>query len=270
MTLRPIATVTLFVGLLAVVLPFLGGCASYITPGAPADFRALGITPDEQLVNTDVQIRELMQRKPLASFPASIAVIHVQGPNYNSYSYSGYGSGKATVVTLREAETDTEVQRLSALPMVRGIAPINRIVAPDRISSDIDLRKTAAMVNADMALIYTFDTRFGDQTIVPFLGTITLGLFPAKEAKVTSTVSSALIDTRSGYIYGLAEATVHEDQLANFWTSRDAIEQSRRRAERKAFAGMIKQIESSWGQLVAQYATPAPAVGADPAVLQAE
>jgi len=270
MPTRQSTPAALLVCILAIILPLSGGCASYTTPGAPADFRALGITPDEQLVNTDVQIRELMQRKPLASFPASIAVIHVQGPNYHSYSYSGYGSGKATVVTLREAEADTEIQRLNALPMVRGIAPINRIVAPQRINSDIDLRKTAAMVNADMALIYTFDTRFGDQTIVPFLGTITLGLFPAKEARVTTTASSALIDTRSGYIYGLAEATVQEDQLANFWTSKDAIDQSRRRAERKAFAGMIKQVELSWGQLVAQYATPEPIVGADPAVLKAQ
>lgn len=255
---------------LAGFMTLLGGCAHYTTPGSPADFRALGITADEQAVNTDGEIRQLMERRPLASFPAAVAVIHVQGSEYQSYSYNGYGRGTTTVITLREAEMDTEFERLARLPMIRGIAPINRLVASPRVNSTRDLRTMAASVQADMALVYTFDTRFGKEKVVPFMGTITLGLFPSEEAQVTSTVSSALIDTRSGYIYGLAEATVKEDQLANVWTTREAIDQSRRRAERKAFAAMVVQLERTWTDVVAQYATPAPAMGADPATLSGE
>lgn len=233
-----------------------GGCATYVTPGQAADFRALGITADEQRANTDVEIRRALDRKPLASFPASIAVIHVQGEGYRSFSSDGYGQGSTTVVTLRDAEMQTGFDRIGKLPMVRGVAMVNRMVAPNNVRTEKDLRVAAANLQADMTMIYTFETQFGDETVVPFMGTITLGLFPAKEAKVTTTCSAALIDTRSGYVYGLAESTVKEDQLANAWTSKTAIDQSRRRAESKAFVQMVDEMEQTWKGVVDQYTTP--------------
>jgi hypothetical protein len=157
---------------------------------------------------------------------------------------------------MRDAEAQAEFDRIARLPMIRGVAMVNRMVAPDDIKTEKDLRLAAANLQADMMLLYTFETRFGNETIVPFLGPVTLGLFPAKEARVTATCSAALIDTRSGYIYGLAESTAQEDQIANHWTSKDAIEQSRRRAERKAFTAMVGEMESTWKGVVEAYTRP--------------
>src|SRR5215468_120832 len=63
---------------------FCGGCASYRVPGSAADFRALGITAQQADAMTDVSIREHLDRKPLARFPASMAILRLQGREYCS------------------------------------------------------------------------------------------------------------------------------------------------------------------------------------------
>jgi hypothetical protein len=82
-------------------------------------------------------------------------------------------------------------------------------------------------------------------------------MLPTKEAKVTVTASGGLIDVRTGYIYGLVEATSQEKQIASSWTSQDAVDQSRQRAERKAFVQLIDEVEKTWGKVLAEYDSPA-------------
>ncbi len=258
-----------FVSAVAVVMlaGSVGACSTYRTPGKPADFHALGITGQEAADLTDSGISRKMSRKPAAGFPASVAAVRVQGPGYKSYTSEGYGSGQFTVITNRDVETDEQFDRLSKLPMIRGIAAMNRIVLPANITTEKDLREAAANVQADMVLIYTFDTVFGSETVVPALGTITLGMFPAEQARVTSTASAALIDTRTGYIYGLAEGTHKTNQLANFWTTDDAIDQSRRRAETEAFEKLVQNLETMWGQVASTYGPPTTGKGAGDAAV---
>jgi hypothetical protein len=56
------------------------GCASYSAPGKSADFRAMGITAVQASALTDRDIAHRLDRKPLAGFPASVAVVRVQAP----------------------------------------------------------------------------------------------------------------------------------------------------------------------------------------------
>lgn len=240
----------LLIAMVAVLVAGITGCATYTTPGTAADFRALGITAEQQEALTDDAIREAMARKPAASFPAVIATARVQGSGYRSYSDVGYGRGAYTLASLREVETDDDLRAMGGMVGVRSVAPLNRMVTTEQINELGDLRLAAAQVQADMVLIYTFDTRFGVETLVPALGTITLGLFPSRESRVTSTCSAALVDVRTGYIYGLVEATNKQEQLANAWTSRTAIEQTRRRTEREAFEGALLQFTDLWKGVV--------------------
>jgi hypothetical protein len=46
--------------------------------------------------------------------------------------------------------------------MLRGLAPLNRLVLPQQLQSDRELRVGAAKLHADMLLIYTLDTTFAD------------------------------------------------------------------------------------------------------------
>lgn len=232
-----------------------GGCASYETPGGPARFHALGITPERVAASTDTSIADRMAIEPLAGFPASIAVIRVQDRGYRSYTSRGQNVGRISIVSGRDVEEDEQFERLTNLPMVRGIAPVNRLILPETVESDVDLRQAAAALHADMLLIYTFDTQFGVDKHMPPLSLITLGLFPSDEARVRSTAMAALLDTRNGYVYGVAEGTASTWQAANAWTRQTAIDQSRRRAERDAFRKLVDEVERMWGGVVADYAS---------------
>jgi len=231
------------------------GCAmSYRTPGPGASFRSLGVTDEDVEQGTDFAIGRRLERKPLAAFPAHIAIVRVQGGGYYSHSSRSYGRGNFSVVTTRDVESDAAFECLAALPAIRGLAPLNRLVISEYLNDEEDLRQAAASVQADMLLIYTFDTVFDVEEKIAPLSFVTLGLFPDDEARVTSTVSAALLDTRNGYVYGLAEATSHQTQLANNWTSRAAVDQSRRRAEQEAFDRLVENLAVMWDRVVREYA----------------
>ena len=242
-----------FVGLLLV----LGGChtSRYVTPGGPADLNALGISASEAAKLTDVEIAARMARRPAASFPAALAVIRVQGEGYRNYSSVGYGVGRCTIVTNRDLENQADMQTINSLPMVRGIAMVNRLVAPPKIDSEMGLRAAAAELHADILLLYTFDTVFRTETTVPALGVITLGLFPNERARVTSTVSAVFIDVRTGYIYGTAEATHMTSRITNAWNTADAVDKTRRECEIAAYKQLLPQLSEVWSGIVSAYAT---------------
>ena len=234
----------------------MGGCgmqSAYRVPGAPADFRALGITPDEVEAQTDVSIARRLDRKPTARFPTTIAVARVQGARYSSHTARGYGEGQFTIVTTRDVEPDNAFDRLENLPMVAGVHSLNQLVMPRHLRSEEDLRGAAANVQADMLLIYTFDTQFETNKKIQPLGLITLGLFPDRDVRVTCTASAALMDTRNGFVYDLAEATAQEQKLSNAWNNDDAIDTSRRKTEEQAFVTLVGEIEKKWQRVASRY-----------------
>lgn len=232
----------------------LCGCSSYVTPGRGADLAAFGVSEAERVANTDGAVRASLERKPLATFPTAIAVARVQANGYQSRTASAFGGGRYCVVTTRDVETDEQFERLAKLPQVRGLAPMSRLLLPQMLNSDVELRQAAAQLRADLLLVYTLDTTFTvDETGAP-LTVFSLGLFPNRTARVICTASALLMDTRNGYIYGVTEASEKTDQLASSWTSEEAVEQSRRRVETKAFEKLVTQLETTWRGVVNEYA----------------
>ncbi len=232
------------------------GCSStYLVPGRAADFTALGITGDEQAALTDSGIARELDRKPAASFPARIGVLRIQETGYRSYSARGRDLGSFSVVSVRDIESEEDAGRLASMPMVRDVVALNGFVIEHAYTID-DLRRAAARVHADMLLVYTLDTSFTTESTVPVVGVITLGLFPNDMARVNSTATAALIDTRTGYIYALAEASAEADQLANAWTKEDAVEQSRSRAEGDAYNKLLAELERAWAGVVRGHVRP--------------
>jgi len=243
----------MLVGCALVLLCGSCGCASYKTPGAAADFRAMGITPEEVEDVTDSSIARRLDRKPTAAFPTALAVVRVQASGYRAHNTYSYGGGNYSIVSVHDVESDEAFRRIEELSMIRGVAALNKLVLPDRLSDEEDLREGAAAVQADVLFIYTFDTTFGVEDKLKPLSVFTLGLFPQDEARVVSSAYGVLVDTRTGYVYGLAEGTAREQQLANAWTSETAVDQSRRRAERKAFEKMVDSFVTTWNGVVREY-----------------
>lgn len=239
------------------------GCASYASPGGPADMGVMGVKPQlaaDRAAQTGITMQEKFDRKPLARFPAAIAVARVQAPGYRSRtagSYGGHG-GAYSVVTTRDVEKPEHLEKLAKLDLISGIGPINRLLLPTTgLRSDQELREAAASMQADLLLIYTLDTSFYVRDMAKPLSVVTLGLSPNQQARVTTTASAVLMDTRNGYIYGLAEATDSYNRLASGWTSKDAIDAARLKTEAAAFEKLVGELEKTWAGVIARHAKPA-------------
>ena len=89
------------------------------------------------------------------------------------------------------AFTVTQAPWTQSLPLVAGVAFLNRLLLSERLESTKDLRQAAATLKTDMLLIYSIDTSFNvENTDVGPLGIITLGFLPTKNARVTATASA--------------------------------------------------------------------------------
>lgn len=233
------------------------GCAAhYATPGRGAQMEMFGgATPQEQALNTDAGIAKMLEKKPLAAFPASVAVVRVQAPGYKSHTAAGLGDGSYSVVTTRDVEADTDVAKFSRMPMLRGVAMLNRLVIPPRLQSDFELRQAAAKLHADILLVYTIDTQFLETSRTTPITLLTLGATTTKNMRVLCTASAALLDTRSGYVYGLAEGSSRHEELQNAWKTEDEVDQVRRRLESKAFTELVGELQQTWGGVIQEHAT---------------
>ncbi len=220
-------------------------CASYVTPGGPVKLADINRT----------DVAEAASRKPSPNFPARIAIIRVQAPAYRSYSSESFGSGNFSVVTAQELITEEQFDAFNRWPAVAGIAPVNRLLLPEHLGSLDDLRVAAAKVQADILLVYTLDTTFRVQNraYAP-LSLISLGIAPDRDAHITSTASALFTDVRTGFVYGLAEATAKASGLTNVWSSQGTIDAKRLEAEKQAFALLIPQVEKTWAGIAKQYA----------------
>lgn len=206
---------------------------------------------------SDASVVRAIERRPLATLPAIIAYVRVQGPGYTSQTAQGWGTGAYSIVTQRDIDNEEQTfDALRKMPQVRGLAAINRLLLPQEMHSDLELRQAAAALHADMVLIYTLDTSFSVQDVAAPLSVVTLGLSPNQVAHVTCTASAVLLDTRNGYVYGIAEATDHQDQLASAWTSEAAVDQTRRRVESKAFAKLGDQFQQTWAGVIHEMRSP--------------
>ncbi|GJM26619.1 MAG: hypothetical protein DHS20C16_30340 [Phycisphaerae bacterium] len=218
------------------LLLLAAGCASYRTPGAAADFNILA----------DDDIKEILARRPASPLPAQLATARVQAPRYRSRTTKGYGTGKYSVVTVRDIETDEDFERLRSLPQVEQVATLNRMLLSEHLESDRQLRQAAASLHADLLLLYTFDTSFFVGDVLPPLSVVTLGLSPNQTAEVTTTASAILMDVRTGYIYGSCETTSRKNQIASAWTSGEAVDFMRLKTEREAFEELLDEVETLW------------------------
>ena len=237
------------------------GCASYHAPGRAADLGTLGVSPEAQKAGTPGDINASFDRRPLANFPAGVAVARIQAPGYRSPTAEGFGTGAYSIVLTRDIEPDSAVKRLGKLPMVRGVAPIGRLLMPAQLNSDKELRQAAAQLQADLLLVYTLDTTFHDRDLAAPLSVVTLGLFPSQATTVCTTASAVLMDTRNGYIYGVCESTAQKSGIASAWTSESAIDGDRKRTGTEAFQKLVGEIETMWTGVVQDYGPNAPRGG---------
>ena len=227
-----------------VLLLALAGCGqTYVTPPAGAELTALA----------DANLRGYYSTTPATLFPANIAVVRLSADR---------------PVTVRDIESDEDFEQMAALPLVRDVAPIGRLLLPNHVRSFDKLRPSAARLHADLLLVYTIDTTFTveGRTLGP-LELISLGLIRHKKAHVTATVAGVLMDVRTGYIYGTAEATAEQHKKANIWSKRNAVDSSRLAAEEQAFDDFVDEFGALWKGVVDVHAATVPATPTTPVAI---
>lgn len=184
--------------------------------------------------------------------PATIAFTRLQDCGYRSLSAAGVDRGAVSLVGPKGLERDADAEAMRAWPSVVEVVRLSPIVVPQGSDALLALREGAATLRADILLVYTLDTDFNvNQVAIGPLGVITLGLVPNRSAIVRCTASAALFDVRTGYCYGTSEATADSSQLANHWTTDQAVDDCRLRVERDALEALIGQTAVLWSALVA-------------------
>ncbi len=237
-------------GLLFFLACVVSACAShYVTP--PGGVSMSDVSDDGLGAYFDAQ--------PASGFPANLAIVRVQRGGYATKTNRGYGHGRYSVVTARDIEADAAFAKFQSLPLIKGVAPVGRILIPSHVNTLRDLRSPAAQLRADLLLIYTVDTAFTvDGVTLGPLSLISLGFLPNKKARVTATVAGVLIDVRTGYVYGTTEATAIEEQRANLWSTELVTDSARIAAEVAAFADFADGFQSFWTRVVNTHAHSAP------------
>ncbi len=236
---RPVKTLVLLWLALGLV-----GCASYTTPGGPVDLTGI----------QSADIRELMSREAAAEFPAGLSFARVQSPDYRSMTAETYGNGSFLVVSNREFMTDATLETMSDWGDVRGIAPLSRLLIPASLDDIDDLRTASARLKADILIVYTLDTTFRvDGKSIGPLSVISLGLMRDRETIVSTTASAVFVDVRTGFVYGVAEATASETQTTSAWGTVNAADQGRLNTEQQAFDEMLGELAKTWKGIVAEH-----------------
>jgi hypothetical protein len=226
----------------AVAVLLCAGCAgSYVTPGGPVHLEDAGAS-------------DSMPRQPSPHFPANIAVVRVQAPQYRSYSSDSYGKGRFSIVTSQELLTEAELQALAKWPAVESVSVLNPQLLPPKLDSLDDLRLAAAKHQADILLIYTVETAFrvkgkdyGPQASIP------LGSRPDADSYVASTASAVFTDVRTGYVYGEAKASARLGDLDQAWESGKRVDRQRLEAEHQAFVLLSAEAQKAWAGITQQY-----------------
>lgn len=235
------------------------GCASYATPGQGADLQRSGFlgTPEpiratlskEIALKTEASIRENLDRQPSARLPARVALAHIQAPTH------AYGPKEEhfRLVTRRAFDMSVHYDTLKGLPQIADIAPLSSAFFTGRHSTALDLRNAAATLRADLLMVYTFDTWIRHTDRGGLFSVLTLGLLPDAEALVSTTGSAVLLDTRTGFVYGLLEAGHEEEVEGTIWGIDVKAEEASNRVEEETMHHMVAKFESLWSQILSEH-----------------
>jgi hypothetical protein len=221
------------VAALCLVLVLSGCHMPYRVPNDAADFEELGLREP----GSGEDVAAAMERRPEAVFPATVATVRLQGRQ------------GPFVVTVREVEAEGGLERVARLPGVKAVVPVNGLACPGQVASFDEVRAAAAGVHADLVLAYTFETTSKSETTIPVLGVLTLGIFPNEVARAVSTGTAALIDTRSGYVYGVVEATDKEYRITNAWNVWSAQQTAEEGVRVRACRKLVGEVERMWGEV---------------------
>ena len=188
--------------LIAAALPF-SGCSSYVNSPKVAAARAESVK-----AFSDPLIARAYHAKPAMQFPARIAI----APQCDQAQEQ-----------LRRLDATGKLDALRRLPNIGAITPLSTLLLaagdgkPAWNKSDLIIREAAAKLHADAVFLLKVETNISDGKLFAPLTTVSLGLFPNNRAEVIATALAALVDTRTGYVYGTLERSAGRSCITISW-----------------------------------------------------
>lgn len=212
---------------------FTAGCQSYVNSPAVAEARAA-----KREAFSDPLLARAFNARPAMRFPATIAIAT---------------DNLATREQIRALSARGTLDRLKALPDVANIVTLSSLLASKTTKPDLAAREAAARLHADAVLLIATETQATDGKILAPLTTLSLGLFPNKRYEIVSTAVAALVDTRTGYVYGIVEESRARSGLTMAWGSDDVMTHGRASAERDALAKLFAEFPAFWNGVVQKH-----------------
>lgn len=224
--------------------PAVFGCTPPSKQRVGADLRGAGLTDAERQRVLGYADASATEARPAVRFPTAIALAEVTSD----------GGGVGFQMRSRaDFPTRRQLDRLRELRGVSDAFVIDPRAAPRSGTHAATLRRLADRAGADVLMLYTFD---GESQIAgrsDLLALFSLGLAPSAVAEARTTARAVLLDTRTGYVYGLAEASLQEGELANMQGEFDAVDDALEKAERRAFAKLMDRFPPAWHEMVLRY-----------------
>jgi hypothetical protein len=206
-------------------LALFAACQSYVNSPKVAAARA-----ESARAFSDPLIARAFKAEPAIRFPARIALAPVNDDARQQ---------------LRALDAAGQLDALKRLPDVAAVVPLSSLVISDSDGkprwnqADLVVREAAAKLHTDAVLLLKTETHVTDGKIFAPLTTVSLGLFPNNRAEVIATTLAALVDTRTGYVYGTLERSAGRTSYSMSWDefTRDrTIERASFTATSKLFA----------------------------------
>ncbi len=184
-------------------------------------------------------------------FPASIGIVHVRrewSRRHDEWDGVRFRVLRPTDRSPQPLELPTDLEGCS------NVVTLNSLVLPSRMLSAEELRGAAADLGLDVLVLYSVDTRMRSFSNAPFLGFITLGLAPVRQARSHTIASALFMDQASGDILGFAEGEGRSKRFSNGWGSSRSERNSVKRAERRALDDLSASAQRTWTGIVTRNA----------------
>ncbi len=205
----------------------LSACSSYVNSPAVSRDRAARAEAFSHPL-----IARAFHAKPAIHFPATIAVAP---------------QGSEAREQLRALDATGHLDELRALPHVANVAPLSTLLLGDGSPNTLTIREAAARMHADAVLLITVASITTDGKILAPLTALSLGLLPNERYEIISTALAALVDVRTGYVYGTLERSAARSGLTTAWGD-SSLEKNH--AEREAMRKLLGEFPAFWRSIV--------------------
>lgn len=156
---------------------------------------------------------------------------------------------------VRNLDAAGKLEALQRMPHVAAIVPLSTLIfaeggeAERWNKADLILREAAAKLHADAVFLLKVETNITDGKLFAPLTTVSLGLFPNNRAEVVATALAALVDTKTGYVYGTLERSAGRISHSMSWDdfTRDRTIE---RASADAMAKLLAGVPDFWRGVV--------------------